>query len=106
RPKPVDSRLHDSARARAQGYGPLPPLGPIHPPRMMVSAADTRTATEPPAYAMQMLLAPPPPPPTTILATPSTVSPLRPYDAPTGRNSAARSTRHESRRELDLQRQL
>jgi type IV secretion system protein VirB10 len=104
--KSVDSRLHDSARARAQGYGPLPPLGPIHPPRMIVPTAGTPAATAPAADPMETLLGPPPPPPGTVLAAPSAATPLGPYGRPAGAAPAAPAARHESRRELDLERRL
>lgn len=101
--KPVDSRLHDSARARAQGYGPLPPLGPIHPPRMIVPTAGTHAATGSAVDPMETLLGPPPPPPATVLAAPRAATPLGPYGRPPG---AAPTAHHESRRELDLERRL
>lgn len=106
RPKPIDSRLHDSARARAQGYGPLPPLGPIHPPRMIPPVIDTHSATTPAVDPLQTLLGPPPPPPTTALATPGTSTAFGSYREPPGPAPAGRLAHHESRRDLDLERRL
>jgi len=106
RPKPTDSRLHDSAGARAQGYGALPPLGPIHPPRMIAPAADTHSVTASAGGAVQALLGAPPPPPSDALVTPGAATPLGPYGGSPAPAPAVQSAHHASRRELDLERRL
>ncbi|MHB8815083.1 MAG: type IV secretion system protein VirB10 [Steroidobacteraceae bacterium] len=104
-PKPVHSRLHDSAAARAQAYGALPPLGPIHPPRMIVPTTNTHSATPPSVGAVQSLLGPPPPPPAAALGALATTTPL-PSGAYGGPAPVSHAAHQESPREIALERRL
>ena len=101
-PAHIDSRLHETSPARAQTDAPLPPLGPIHPPREVT--AETRAS--PPPGPVQTLLGPPPPLPSATLIPPNGGAGAYGLQ-PGGAAAATRgSTSHKSRRESDLDRRL
>lgn len=108
-PVHIDSRLHQTSPARAQTDMPLPPLGPIHPPREVL-ASPPETPAAPPAGTVQTLLGPPPPlpaatpgvPPTAVATFPGASVPISGSAPAAGGGSQHR----RSRRERDLDRRL
>ena len=107
-PAHLDSRLHQTVPARGETDAPLPPLGPIHPPReVLVTPAET--SVTPPAGAVQSLLGPPPPVPATTPGAPPTAATFPGASVPmsgTAPPEGGASTHRKSRREMDLDRRL
>lgn len=101
----VDSRLHETSHFRTQTDGPLPPLGPIHPPRE-VPASTAAAPTNPPEGPVQTLLGPPPPLPAATPIAPNGGAGL--YSAPPGaaRVSTYGAVQRNSRGATDLDRRL
>jgi type IV secretion system protein VirB10 len=104
-PVHIDSRLHETSAARAQTDAPLPPLGPIHPPRGAPSSSGSASATLP-SNPVQSLLGPPPPLPAATLVGANIGT--GGYAAPPGGTAAANrgSRPHKARRAWDLDRRL
>ena len=109
-PVHVDSRLHESSRARAQTDVPLQPLGPIHPPRLVAPSVVESHLGAAPGDVVQSLLGPPPPVPAATLIAPSAAAGTFPgaYTAPPGvaPSGTRGSTHRRSRRESELDRRL
>jgi type IV secretion system protein VirB10 len=109
-PVHMDSRLHETSQARAQTDVALPPLGPVHPPRLVAAnAPETHLDATSPVGAVQALLGPPPPIPAATLVAPGAAAGTFPgaYPASPGAPAATRGSAHcKSRRETDLDRRL